>query len=127
MLIDTSAWIEYFMGTKEGERVRDVVESDSVLYTSPVVISEVLSKSIRTDGLEKGKERVEFIVERCVVVPIDEEIGFLAGKIHGEMKARDKSFGMMDAIILATARDRKIKVLTKDRHFEGVEEAVMLK
>jgi len=46
------------MGTKEGERVRDVVESDGVLYTSPVVISEVMSKSIRTDGLEKGTLRV---------------------------------------------------------------------
>ena len=126
MLIDTSAWIEYFMGTREGEKVRDVVESDRVLYTSPVIISEVLSKSIRTDGLEKGKERAEFIAERCVVVPIDEEIGLLAGKIHGEMKTKDKSFGMIDAIILATARHKKIKVLTKGRHFEGLEEAVML-
>jgi len=115
------------MGTKEEEKVRDVVESDRVLYTSPVIISEILSKSIRTDGLEKGKERAEFIAERCVVVPMDEEIGFLAGKIHGEMRAKDKSFGMMDAIILATARHRKIKVLTKDGHFEGFEEAVMLK
>ena len=103
-----------------------MVESDRVLYTSPVIISEVLSKSIRTDGLEKGKERADFIAERCVVVPIDEEMGLLAGKIHGEMKARDKSFGMMDATILATARRKKIKVLTKDRHFEGFEEAVML-
>ncbi|WP_456474345.1 PIN domain-containing protein [Candidatus Pyrohabitans sp.] len=126
MLIDSSAWLEYFMGTKLGEKVRDIVESNKVLYTSPVIISEVLSKSIRTDGLEKGKERVEFIVERCVVVPLDEEKGFLAGEIHGEMKRMDKSFGLMDALILATARQRKVKVLTKDRHFAGFEEAVML-
>ncbi len=126
MLIDTSAWIEYFVGTKAGEKVRDVIESNRVLYTSPVVISEILSKSIRTDGLEKGRERVEFILDRCVVVPFDEDIGLLAGKIHGEMKRRNKSFGMIDAIILATSRHRKLRVLTKDRHFESVEEAVML-
>jgi predicted nucleic acid-binding protein len=126
MLVDSSAWVEYFMGTALGEEVRHVVEGDQVLYTSPVVISEVLSKSIRTDGLEKGKERAEFIADRCVVVPLDEETGFLAGELHARMRRESRGFGMMDAFILATARRRKVEILTKDRHFRGLEGAVML-
>ncbi|NOZ76932.1 MAG: type II toxin-antitoxin system VapC family toxin [Euryarchaeota archaeon] len=126
MLIDSSAWLEYFMGTAQGEKVRDFVEGGGVLYTTPVVMAEVLSKSIRTDGMEKGKERVDFISERCVVVPLDEDMGRLAGAIHGEMKKKDRTYGMMDALILAAARKRGIKVLTKDRHFKGLDEGVML-
>ncbi len=126
MLIDSSAWIEYFMGTEPGKRVREVVENNEVLYTSPVVISEVLSKSIRTDGSKEGEKRIEFIVDRCVVVPLDEKMAIIAGEIHGEMKKKDKSFGMMDALLLATARHRNIKILTKDRHFKGHKEGVLI-
>ena len=39
MLIDSFAWIEYFMGTEMGEEVKQVVESDVQLYTSPIVIA----------------------------------------------------------------------------------------
>lgn len=126
MLVDSSAWLEYFMGTEVGEKIRDIVEDNEILYTSPVIIAEILSKSIRTDGYSRGKERAGFILERCVVVPLEEEIALLAGRIHGEKKKEDKGFGMMDALILATAKYREIKVLTKDRHFENLDEGAML-
>ncbi len=41
MLIDSFAWIEYFMGTKKGEEVKEVVESNAQLYASPIVIAEI--------------------------------------------------------------------------------------
>ncbi|HID20618.1 MAG TPA: type II toxin-antitoxin system VapC family toxin [Methanophagales archaeon] len=50
MLVDSFAWIEYFMGTEKGEEVKEVVESDLQLYTSPIVIAEIYSKFLRTDG-----------------------------------------------------------------------------
>ncbi len=124
MMIDSFAWIEYFMGTEKGEKVREIVEGDEVLYTSPVILAEVFSKSQRTDG--RGKERVEFILRRCVVVELDDEIGIEAGKIHAEMKPKMKDFGMIDALILASAKKRGLKILTGDKHFEHFENVVML-
>ena len=35
MLVDSFAWIEYFMGTEKGEKVREVVESNVQLYIRP--------------------------------------------------------------------------------------------
>lgn len=124
MLIDSSAWIEYFMGTENGEKVRKIIDDDEQVYISPVVLAEIYSKSIRTDG--KQDERRDFMVKRCVIVPIDERIAVQAAKIHAETKKSIKDFGLADAFILATAREKGIKVLTGDSHFRSFPESVML-
>ena len=124
MLIDSFAWIEYFMGTKKGEEVKEVVESDVQLYTSPIVIAEIYSKSLRTDG--RAEERRSFIVKRCAVIPIDEEIAVEAAKIHAEAKETMADFGLADAFVLASARYKHVKVLTGDTHFKDFSESIML-
>jgi len=55
------------------------------LYTSPIVVAEIYSKSLRTDG--KAEERKDFIIKRCAVVAFDVKIAVEAAKIHVEMPA----------------------------------------
>ncbi|NAT10989.1 hypothetical protein C4E22_05530 [ANME-1 cluster archaeon AG-394-G06] len=124
MLIDSFAWIEYFMGTEMGEEVRDVVERDKQLYTSPIVIAEIYSKSLRTDG--RAEERRNFIAKRCDIIPIDEKIAVEAAKIHAEAKKTMEDFGLADAFVLASARYKNVKVLTGDPHFKEFSESIML-
>jgi predicted nucleic acid-binding protein len=120
MLIDSFAWIEYFMGSDKGLKVKKIVDNTTIAYTSPIIIAEVYSKSIRTEGIEKAKERRDFILNRCVFVPADEEIASDAGKIHAQMKEEIANFGLADAFILATANKKRTKVLTGDKHFKGM-------
>lgn len=124
MMLDSFAWMEYFMGTPKGEKVQKLVDDDSQLYTSPIVIAEIYSKSLRTDG--NAEERKDFIMKRCAVVALDVNIAVEAAKIHAENKAKTHDFGLADAIILASARSRKMKVLTGDPHFMNFKDAVML-
>jgi predicted nucleic acid-binding protein len=124
MLLDSFAWMEYFMGTLQGGKVKGFVDDDSQLYTSPIVIAEIYSKSLRTDG--KAEERINFIMKRCAVILLDEYIAIEAAKIHAENKVKISDFGLADAIILASARGRKVKVLTGDPHFKNFNDAVML-
>lgn len=124
MLLDSFAWMEYFMGTRKGEKVKRFVEDNSQLYTSPIVIAEIYSKSQRTDG--NAQERTDFIMKRCAVVVLDEKIAIEAAKIHAENKVKTPDFGLADAIILASARSRNMKVLTGDPHFKNFNDAVML-
>jgi len=126
ILLDSFAWLEYFMGTKKGEKVRELVDDDTQIYTSPIVIAEIYSKSVRTEGTKKAEERKDFIIDRCVVVPIDEKIAVKAAQIHAEAKKEMQDFGLADAFILATARAKGVKVLTWDPHFEVFEEGVTL-
>ena len=58
MMLDSFAWMEYFMGTPKGEKVKKLVDNDLQLYTSPIVVAEIYSKSLRTDG--KAEERKGF-------------------------------------------------------------------
>ena len=124
MLLDSFAWMEYFMGTHKGEKVKRFVEDNSQLYTSPIVIAEIYSKSLRTDG--NAQERTDFIIKRCAVVILDEKIAIEAARIHAEKKVKFPDFGLDDAIILASARSRNMKVLTGDPHFKNFIDAVML-
>ena len=124
MLLDSFAWMEYFMGTQEGEKVRRFVDDDIQLYTSPIVIAEIYSKSLRTDG--NAEERKDFIIKRCALIVLDESIAVEAAKIHAEKKIKTPDFGLADALILASARNRKIKVVTGDPHFKDFKDAVMM-
>src|SRR3990172_4562683 len=124
MMLDSFAWMEYFMGTPKGEKVQKLVDDDSQLYTSPIVIAEIYSKSLRTDG--NAEERKDFIMKRCAVVALDVSIAVESAKIHAENKVKMSDFGLADAIILASARSRKIKVLTGDIHFKKFKDALML-
>jgi predicted nucleic acid-binding protein len=124
MLLDSFAWMEYFMGTYKGEKVKRFVEDNLQLYTSPIVIAEIYSKSLRTDG--NAQERTDFIMKRCAIVAIDEKIAIEAAKIHAENKVKTPDFGLADAIIFASARSRNMKVLTGDPHFKNFNDAVML-
>jgi len=124
MFLDSFAWMEYFMGTQKGEKVKRLVDDDIQLYTSPIVIAEIYSKSLRTD--RKAEERKDFILKRCAWVALDENIAVEAAKIHAENKIKTQDFGLADAFILASARNRKTKVVTGDPHFKDFEDAVML-
>lgn len=126
LFIDSFAWIEYFMGTDKGLPVKEVLDSNAMAYTSPTVVAEIFSKSLRTDGREKAEERVEFILDRCVFIPADEDIAIEAGKLHGVLKPRIRNFGLADSFILAAARSRDIKVMTGDLHFKDMDETVFL-
>lgn len=125
MLIDSDAWMEYFMGTKKGERVKEIIEDNTrILYTLPIIIAEIYSKSLNID--DNVEDRKEFIIDRCVIIPIDVEIAVEAARIYARVKKREKGFGLMDAIVLASAKKKDVKVLTGDYHLRSFPECVML-
>ncbi len=124
MLLDSFAWMEYFMGTQKGEKVKRFLDDDMQVYTSPIVIAEIYSKSLRTDG--NAQVRTDFILKRCAVIVLDENIAVEAAKIHAENKVKTPDFGLAGSFILASARNKKIKVVTGDPHFKDFEDAVML-
>jgi predicted nucleic acid-binding protein len=124
MLLDSFAWMEYFVGTAAGKRVEVLVKGPSTLYTSPIVVAEVYSRVSRLTGATDATKKVEEIVNRCVLVPADESIGREAGAIHAQQRPVVKDFGMADALIVATARSRGVKVLTGDPHILALPEGV---
>jgi len=127
MLVDTWAWLECFAGSAHGKVVLGVLQKHPSVATCPVVLAEVGSVVERRSGREVAERRVAELLDACTVIPHDEAQGIAAGRIHTEMKRRDKTFGLADAFVLAAARSREMKVLTGDPHFEGLPDAIVLK
>ena len=73
------------------------------------------------------KERLKFLKTISALSPLDEETAELAGKISAERRRQVRGWGLVDSIVLATARLRKMKVVTGDEHFRGLDEAIMIK
>ena len=99
MLLDTSAWIEFFEGTNKGARVRDVLNQNKC-YTSIVSLAEVTNWSL------KEKRDAMFFIDTIgklsSVINMDNSIVVLAGGLNFERKKKNKKWGMLDSFILAT-------------------------
>ena len=124
-MIDAYAWIEYLDGTSKGAKVRDIIEDPhNTCVTSVVTAAEVVSKFVR-----RGKDPrlgIRALEDNSQLQPVDMSIARSAGEIHAELRKKVVDFGLADAFVLATSRNKPSKVLTGDLHFKGVPEAVMI-
>jgi predicted nucleic acid-binding protein len=125
-VVDAYAWIEYLIGSEAGSEVNTILENESnEIYTCAVTVAEVISKVSR-----EGRDvdvAYDVVVNNSQVIDVDEELSKETGLLHSEMRKTEKGFGLADAYVLATARKLKSKVLTGDKHFRNVKEAVLLK
>lgn len=126
-LVDSFAWMEYFMGSERGAKVKKIIgDAASECMVSAINLAEVYSKSIRVDGMDRAEERRFFIQSRCAVVEVNDELAVDAAKIDVEMKKKVKGWGLADSIVLATARAAGAKIITWDKHFSGLAETEAL-
>ncbi|MEM1520046.1 MAG: type II toxin-antitoxin system VapC family toxin [Candidatus Korarchaeum sp.] len=130
IVLDTYGWVEIFIGSEDGERVRRIVEESEEVYTPTIVLAEVARKYLREGfGEDEILERLDVIDYSSEVVPIDKRIALEAAKCYLELterakreKLRDPS--LFDAIVLATARVLGAKLLSGDEHFKGMDEVI---
>jgi len=126
-VIDSYAWLEYFMGTSAGEKARKVIDSSADEKLTPTIcVAEIYAKVLRVEGVEKAEVQRAFIRLRSAVVSLTEEISVEAAKIDVEMKKKVAGWGLADSIVLGTARKKRARVLTGDEHFLNVEETTFI-
>ena len=121
VVFDTSAWIEYFLGSRRGEVVKRYVESEMVLYTPTICLAEVKVKYAQDKTPEKGEERIQFIISRSVIVRLDKETALLGA----EHKLKRKLY-LIDAVIYATAQTLKKELVTSDVELKGLPGVIFL-
>ena len=125
VVIDTFAWIEYLKGSARGIEVKNILESDeNEAYTSVISIAEISSRLKREN--EDFELAYSEILKLSKVYSISNELAKESGMLHAETRKSIKDFGMVDSIILATARKLGAKVVTGDPHFKGFKEAILI-
>lgn len=123
-VIDTFAWVEYFAGSERGQRAKQFVEGGEGI-TPSIVIAEFTDKYER-EGMN-SEERLAFIKTKTTISSLDEDIAEAAGKISAQRRTKVRGWGLVDSVVLATARAKGVKVVTGDEHFRDLAEAQMIK
>ncbi len=117
-VLDSSAWIEYFSGTKKGEEVQRLIE-DKRIATSILAIAEVADKLLRSKITIE--EKIAFIHTSAVVLPVTMGISVLAAQFKNSIREHNQKFSLIDGIHLATAQQHHAIFLTTDNDFKGIE------
>lgn len=123
MFLDTSTVIELFIGSDKGERVLKTITKDDV-FISILTHAEVAIWCKRNGkDFEVWRDMIEKIANTVDLTPA---ICYDAAKITFETKKNEKNFGIVDGIILASARSIDQRLMTKDKHFKGFEDAILI-
>ena len=123
-LVDAHSWIEYLEGSVKGAKVNEFLTSDNEILVMPITISEVVSKTKRKDSNFELAYKV--ILSNAKIIEMTPKIAKNAGLLHAEMRKKHEQFGIVDAIIIETAKSINAKILTGDNHFKEFKEAIII-
>ncbi len=124
-VVDSSAWVEYFSGSDSGKKVAEVVDDEKHnVLTTVVTIAELASFFKKED--KDFEEPYGIILKNSKIVYLNEEIAKEAGRLHAEVRQKNKKFSFADSFVLFAAKKHKARIITKDFDFKGYKEALFI-
>jgi len=122
--VDSWAWIEYFKGSRTGERARQYIESNEPIITTPLTLFEVYHAILRDANEEQADLHLDKIINgfHAIKQELDEELVKAAAKIK-----KNEGLAMADAFVLATARKHSAKIITGDKDLEKYPQTIFLR
>ena len=113
-VIDSSGWLEYFVGGKNANFFAPVIEDTANVIVPTIGIFEVFKRTLVDKNRDDALEAVAMMYGGRIV-DLDREIALIAAELSFELK-----LPMADSIILATARANDAILWTQDEHFKGL-------
>ena len=109
-VVDSSAWLEYFAGSKHAANFADAIETTESLVVPVICIYEVF-KVVRRDFDDHRALIAISSMRKGRVIDIDLDLVVHAAR-HG--------LALADSLIYETALRHDAVLWTQDRHFEGM-------
>lgn len=117
-LVDTSAWVEFLRGTGSDTHraVRLLLEDDTLVHTTDVVMMEVLAGARDKDH----HQRLRRLLARCDYLPVDGLASYEAAAdlYRACRQAGETVWALTDCLIGAVALRAGVSVLHNDRDFD---------
>ncbi|MDY6930849.1 MAG: PIN domain-containing protein [Halobacteriota archaeon] len=122
VLVDSSAWIEYFKGTDPGIYAKKVLEESSEkVIVSLINIGEVYSWVLRYYSIDIAEEMRKTMETRAFVSDITEPI-----IVEAAMMKNANGWELDSSIIFVTARKEGASILTGDPNFKDLKESLFI-
>jgi predicted nucleic acid-binding protein len=115
ILVDTSVWVEFLKGHQPYlDQMQQLLDERQILAVEPV-FGELLQ------GAKDDRER-RILLEFWENLPKNqmEEAWVKAGEISSRSKWIDHGIGLVDAVLIISARESKAKVWTLDKKLKSV-------
>lgn len=127
MFLDTSAIVELFRnepGSPIFEKMLEIIGNEP-LYLSVVQLGEFSDWSIRNG--HDVSDQVNILKMLVIILPLNEIICLKASQMKNEMREKGiEKFGLLDAIILASAMSINQKLLTMDTDYRAAKNTIII-
>ncbi|MBI4148410.1 PIN domain-containing protein [Candidatus Woesearchaeota archaeon] len=124
IVVDSSAWIEYFAGREKGKKIRDIITEGTSIFVTGLIVAEVSTKFLKNSM--PAEDAISAMKSLATLLPFDFQLGHDAAQIYVHERKTKSKFGLADAHVLAAARIIQAKVITCDSDFRGLKEATIL-
>ena len=117
ILVDTDVWIDFFTGSEPGAGAVEQLLIHKRAAVSAITIFEMLAGVTGKRRLDQ----IEALLEVVPSVPLSPAAAEIAAAIYTDLKASGRLVGNEDILLAATALERQIPILTRNRrHFERI-------
>ncbi len=133
IVVDSYAWIEYFLGSDKGKTVLEELRRAELTITPSVVLAELAHKYFR-EGMDADSvgERVNFIRSVSIIRELDDSVILGLKEAYSVLLDNARRQGVRgkpalnDAIVLSTSLIVDGFVITGDRHFKGLDRVIWI-
>lgn len=117
VLIDTSAWIDFFKGRNSSlSKQIDFILDNAYVFVPKAVIAELIQGA-------KSEREIKVIEEFLTVFNIIDSMPdtwIKAGKLSFNLKKKGLTLNLMDCYIAVLAMEYGCSILTLDKHFKDI-------
>ena len=119
VVFDTWAWWEVFGATPAGRRLaRKYVENPRVrIHTSILGLAELSAKFLAEGQPSRTAGAFNHVESRGRVIPITRAVAEAAGPLRAHLRRTDRDASLVDALVLAAARDLGYVLVSADPAF----------
>lgn len=124
MLVDTTVLIDFLRGKEKAVEALRKAET-GLLYTTEINVFElIVGVYLATEQVTKHLERVNMLVSRLTVLPLDRNASLLAGRIAAMLIKEGRRIEETDCLIAAIGLSHGLDVVLTDNkdHFERIKE-----
>ena len=128
MFLDTSIIIEIFRNDKNSKKFQDIYTyiKDEPLFISIIQIGELADWCLK-NNIDPEK-RITKLKQILNVIPLNEKICYESAHIKYTIRKKGVAkFGLLDGIVLASARSINQRLLTIDNDFRTIDDAVVVR
>lgn len=119
LAFDTFAWLEQLGDGPLAEKVQALHYTKNV--GTPIPVLAEIANIYDARAPEARERALEVVLSTSIVLPLTPEIAIAAGRTRAKLSATRKGIGLIDCLILETARAAGARLVTGDAHLKGLD------